>query len=94
MSRYLQYLQYNLTHEQIALVIDNYFKFDTATGKLARQREQFCFCMHTYRLHLENLSYQMHAIKLLRQPVTASKEQYLSNAKPCDVKIALDFSAW
>ena len=28
----------------------------------------------------------------LRQSVTASKEHYLSNAKPCDGKIALDFS--
>ena len=30
----------------------------------------------------------------LRQLVTASKEHYLSNAKPCDGKIALDFSTW
>ena len=30
----------------------------------------------------------------LRQSVTASKEHYLSNAKPCDGKIALDFSTW
>ena len=29
-----------------------------------------------------------------RQPVTASKEHYLSNAKPCDSKIVLDFSTW
>ena len=61
MNRHLQYLQYNLTHEQIDLVINNYFKFDTATGKLASQREQFCFCMYTYQHHLENLSYQTHA---------------------------------
>ena len=60
MNRYLRYLQYNLTHEQISLVINNYFKFDTATGKLASQREQFCFCMYTYWHHLENLSYQTH----------------------------------
>ena len=60
MNRYLWYLWYNLTHEQIALVINNYFKFDTATGKLASQREQFYFCMHTYWHHLENLSYQTH----------------------------------
>ena len=49
-----------MTHEQIALVINNYFKFDTATGKLASQRQQFCFCMYTYKHHLENLSYQTH----------------------------------
>ena len=54
-------LWYNLTHEQIALVINNYFKFDTATGKLASQREQFCFCMYSYQHHLENLSYQTYA---------------------------------
>ena len=30
----------------------------------------------------------------LRQSVTASKEHYLSNAKPYDGKIALDFSTW
>ena len=30
----------------------------------------------------------------LRQSVTASKEHYLSSAKPCDGKIALDFSTW
>ena len=60
-NRYLWYLLYNLTHEQIALVINNYFKFDTATGKLASQREQFCFCMYTYQNHLENLSYQTRA---------------------------------
>ena len=30
----------------------------------------------------------------LRQSVTASKEHYLSNAKPCDGKIALDFTIW
>ena len=30
----------------------------------------------------------------LRQSVTASKEHYLSNVKPCDGKIALDFSIW
>ena len=30
----------------------------------------------------------------LRQSVTASKEHYLSNAKPCDGKIAQDFSIW
>ena len=64
MNRYFWYLWYNLTHEQIALVINNYFKFDTATGKLESQREQFCFCMYTYGHHLENLSYQTHA-KLL-----------------------------
>ena len=45
----------------IALVINNYFKFNTATGKLASQREQFCFCMYNYWHHLENLSYQTHA---------------------------------
>ena len=56
-----RYLWYNLTQEQIALVINNYFKFDTATGKLASQREQFCFCMYTYQHHLENLSHQTHA---------------------------------
>ena len=28
----------------------------------------------------------------LRQSVTVSKEHYLSNAKPCDGKVALDFS--
>ena len=56
-----RYLQYNLTHKQIALVINNYFKFDTATGKLASQREQFCFCTYTYWHYLENLSYQTHA---------------------------------
>ena len=61
LNRYLQYLQYNLTHEQIALVINNYFKFDTATGKLVSQREQLCLCMYTYWHHLENLSYQTHA---------------------------------
>ena len=61
MNRYLLYLQYNLTHKQIALVINNYFKFDTATGKLVSQREQFCFCTYTYWHHLENLSYQIHA---------------------------------
>ena len=55
-----RYLQYNLTHEQISLVINNYFKFDTATGKVVSQREQFCFCMYTYQHHLENLSYQTH----------------------------------
>ena len=32
--------------------------------------------------------------KSLRQSVTASKEHYLNNAKPCDGKIALDFSTW
>ena len=56
-----RYLQYNFTHEQIALVINNYFKFDTATGKLVSQREQFYFCMFTYQHHLENLTYQTHA---------------------------------
>ena len=30
----------------------------------------------------------------LRQAATASKEHYLSNAKPCDGKTALDFSTW
>ena len=60
MNRYLWYLWYNLAHKQIALVINNYFKFDTATGKLASQREQFCFCTYTYWHHLENLSYQTH----------------------------------
>ena len=30
----------------------------------------------------------------LRQSVTASKEHYLSNAKPCDGKIVQDFSIW
>ena len=30
----------------------------------------------------------------LRQSVTASKEHYLSNTKPCDGKIAQDFSIW
>ena len=30
----------------------------------------------------------------LRQSVTASKEHYLRNAKPCDGKIALDFCTW
>ena len=30
----------------------------------------------------------------LRQSVTASKEHYLSKSKPCDGKIALDFSTW
>ena len=30
----------------------------------------------------------------IRQSVTASKEHYLSNAKPCDGKISLDFSTW
>ena len=60
MNRYLRYLWYNLTHEQIALVINNYFKFDTAIGKLESQREQFCFCTYTYWHHLENLSYQTH----------------------------------
>ena len=30
----------------------------------------------------------------LRQSVTASKEHYLSNAKPCDGKITLDLSTW
>ena len=30
----------------------------------------------------------------LRQSVTASKEHYLSNAKPCEGKIALDFTTW
>ena len=30
----------------------------------------------------------------LRQSVTASKEHYLSSAKPCDGKIAQDFSIW
>ena len=30
----------------------------------------------------------------LRQSVMASKDHYLSNAKPCDGKIALDFSTW
>ena len=61
MNRYLQYLQYNLTHKQIALVINNYFKFDTASGKLVSQRKQFCFCTYAYWHHLENLSYQTHA---------------------------------
>ena len=28
----------------------------------------------------------------LRQSVTASKEHYMSNAKPCDSKIALDLA--
>ena len=45
----------------IALVINNYFKFDTATGKLESQREQFHFCMYTYWYHLEDISYQTHA---------------------------------
>ena len=53
-----RYLWYDLTCKQIALVINNYFKFDTATGKLVNQREQFCFCTYTYWHHLENLSYQ------------------------------------
>ena len=61
MNRYLLYLPNNLTHEQIALVINNYFKFDTATGELVSQREQFCSCMYTYWHHLENLSHQTHA---------------------------------
>ena len=61
MNRSVRYLQYNLTHEQIALVINNYFKFDKATGKLASQRKQFCFYTYTYWHHLENLSYQTHA---------------------------------
>ena len=57
MDTYLHYLQYNLTHEQVSSVsFDDlthsqpdgygnklYFKFDTATGKLVSQREQFCF---------------------------------------------------
>ena len=30
----------------------------------------------------------------LRQSVTASKDHYLSNAKPCDGKIAKDFGTW
>ena len=30
----------------------------------------------------------------LRQSVTASKEHYLSNANPCDGKMAQDFSIW
>ena len=30
----------------------------------------------------------------LRQSVTASKEHYLSSAKPCDGKIAQDLSIW
>ena len=30
----------------------------------------------------------------IRQSVTASKEHYLSSAKPCDGKIAQDFSIW
>ena len=30
----------------------------------------------------------------LRQSVTASKEHYMSNANPCDMKIAQDFSIW
>ena len=55
-----RYLQYNLTHKQIALVMNNYFKFDGATGKLVSQWEQFCFCTHIYQHHLENLSYQTH----------------------------------
>ena len=46
---------------RLALVTNNYFKFDTATGKLVSQREQFYFCMVTYQHHLENLSYQTHA---------------------------------
>ena len=50
-----------MTHEQIALVINNYFKFDTTTGKLASWREQFSFCTYIYWHHLENLSYQTHA---------------------------------
>ena len=46
MNRYLWYLQYNLTHEQIALVINNYFKFGTATGKLAIRGNHSVFaCM-------------------------------------------------
>ena len=61
MNRYLRYLWYNMTHEQIDLVINNYFKFDIATGKLVSQREQFCFCTYTYQHHLQNLSYQTHA---------------------------------
>ena len=32
--------------------------------------------------------------EILRQSVTASKEHYLSNAKQCYGKIALDFSTW
>ena len=56
-----RYLWYNLTHKQIPLVINNYFKFDTVTGKLVSQREQFCFCTYTYQHQLENLSYQTHA---------------------------------
>ena len=32
--------------------------------------------------------------EILKQTVTASKEHYLSNAKACDGKIALDFSTW
>ena len=60
MNRYLWYLWYSLAHKQIALVINNYFKFDTATRKLVSQREQFCFCTYTYQHHLENLSYQTH----------------------------------
>ena len=60
MNRYLQHLQYNLTHEQIALVINNYFKFDTATGKLGESEGAVLFLHIYYRHHLENLSYQTH----------------------------------
>ena len=36
----------------------------------------------------------MYSMRALRQSATASKEHYLSNAKPCDGKIALDLSIW
>ena len=52
-----RYLQYNLTHEEIALVINNYFKFDTATGKLQVRGSSSVFAHITYQHHLENLSY-------------------------------------
>ena len=62
MNRYLRYLPYNLTHLQPDGSGNKlYFKFDTATGKLVSQREQFCFCTSTYWHYLENLSYQPHA---------------------------------
>ena len=63
MNRYVQYLPYNLTHSQPDGSGNKlYFKFDTATGKLVSQREQFCFAHQLISWHyLENLSYQPHA---------------------------------
>ena len=44
MNRYLQYLLYNLTHSRLDGYGNKlYLKFDTATGKLASQRELFHF---------------------------------------------------